>query len=496
MIGTLLMLALLGEPLVIDGRDISGFTVPQLYSLSDEYWHVGDYVTCVKLMQRVIELDETNVEAYGLIAWLIWSGREDPDDPNYMGTEADARRYLEDCVRLNPDSAEACWELGSHLLDRNGDAAGALPWLQRSLDLPDPEPLAIRTVGHALFFAERYAEAVAHWERAEREWGLDLTVVNINRSKALERALQPDSLARSGGVINGPPNPVEAAVVLRDLRERGPEVNQWFRTLYLEDPHDRDGEPDYRVRYEGREVTYRLYWRWTEIAVDRNDDGEFSDDEITMTDADADGSPDGGVTLDAMRARLAGELSPTRRRFEAAELWRVGVGADGQSATAAVSEADGAVVVAPVASILSELQPMELALYARLPRDLERRRIDGVPLRAGAYATNQTPGHDVSLRLAAGELPEGRYLLFVELKVLGVKIAEEPIATHVAVVRGGKVTLDSATEEDLHPPTPNLEGLPGDPGGPGGPPPEVRPTVPLQPAWFPGFPTQGLVHNA
>jgi tetratricopeptide (TPR) repeat protein len=78
----------------------------------------------------------------------------------------EAIEVYRDATRAEPDEADAHWRLGQALLALAGDAAGALPPLDRARELAPEEPRVHATRGEALAFLGRHAEAVAAFEAA------------------------------------------------------------------------------------------------------------------------------------------------------------------------------------------------------------------------------------------------------------------------------------------------------------------------------------------
>ena len=82
-----------------DAKINDGNLTDYLWRRSDAAFHAGDYPRAVELHRAIVTLDPSDVESYGVGAWLLWSMEK--------GDEADA--FIAQGLKNNPDSA-AMWE--------------------------------------------------------------------------------------------------------------------------------------------------------------------------------------------------------------------------------------------------------------------------------------------------------------------------------------------------------------------------------------------------
>lgn len=264
---------------VLHGEDLSALTVEELWTKADEYWHDGDYESCIALDRRITELDPAETEAYAVAAWLLWS----------LGRGEEAIAELKRGIEANPENYHLYFELGFHYFGHLKQPEQGLPWLEKAVQYP-PYPVYVkRNLAHAYRAAGRYSEALATWEEIRKEEG-PLPLIEHHRQKALREALQSDALAVSGGVLSGRPDPARAPVLLRaEEQDENGDGRAETRRAYYEDPRDRDQEADYLIVYEDLNFDgLHDGWRW--LATDADDDGEFDfDSDVWVADLDKDG---------------------------------------------------------------------------------------------------------------------------------------------------------------------------------------------------------------
>lgn len=450
-------LLLVAAPFTVDGADATAWTARQLWEKSDEYFHQGKYPEAVRLHERIMELDPGDLEAYAVAAWLTWS----------MGDEPRARGYLQREVKANPETWESYWELGFHLLDRCGDPVAALPVLAQVLNYPPYPDRAARTLAHAYRWAEQPTLAVALWDRLAAEGNTPGAILGINRDLALRDALSSDMFARDAGVLSGPLDPVTLPRVLRDERT-DPDGDGFadHRVLELDDPADLDGEPDYRIVYQGQLVIKLVRWSWTEMCADLNDDGSF-DDETPVCDEDGDGFAESLpplLTLGLQRQRL----SPTARRFASPDRYELGVAAHGGPVPLYPRVRDGQLRLEPRFVIASDL-PVEFAVGARQAMGREFAWLASAPLAAGVYHDSAGPGAPpLGLSVDPSPLGEGRFWLVTALKVNGV-VVDLKVEPDLLLEVGpeGLRLLPPTAAESVYRDAPPEEPAPANPGQPG-----------------------------
>ncbi len=428
------LLLLLAPPVVIDGVDVTDWTPRQLWTKADEYFHDGHYEQAIRLQDRIIQLDPSDLEAYTVAAWLIWS----------LGREPEARRYLERCVAANPTAWASHHELGLHLFERLGLATEALPHLLRATTLPGAPDLVHRTLAHAYYFAEQPSLAVAVWERLRDTGRVPGTILMTNLPKALLLALRSDLQARYAGAISGPP-PAALPTVVTDARP-----DRTHRVLDLREAGRTGGPADFRIVYRGRPVINKVAWQWQAMLSRKRPDGTF-DETAAIIDEDGDGIAESLPPLAELR-RIWRESGPAARRFVAPDRFEIGRDATGRPVPWRVTvTAAGLTVAPPVYVATDDLAP---GLRLRL-RDTRRRRDSGsvlAALPAGVYCANSASpdeGAPVALSLPAEQIPEGRQAVILELLVHGVVLDRKVLAGQVLYRGHGGVQLLTATPGEI-----------------------------------------------
>lgn len=448
---------LLADPVVIEGVDVTDWTTDRLWQEADRHWHAGNYPAAVQIEDRIIALDPTDIEAYTVSAWLVWS----------MGDEPRARDYLVRCVKANPETWESHFELGYHLFDRCGDAEAAIPHLAAALRYP-PYPANVeRALAHAYRWAEQPSRAVAFWRQLAAAGRTPQGIIDINLPIALAEALRSDMQARCGGVISGAPSPDESPIALRDERSDTdgdglPDV----RVLDLDDPTDRDGVPDYRIRYVGRPVVHKVAWRWTEMVADIDGDGSF-DDEEALRDEDGDGIAESLPSIAALAAERT-RLTGCRRRFLAPDRYEVGVGAHGHPAPLWSRLRDGRLELEPQFYVATDRIGVELRLGLKNVESREVQWVRRIALPPGVYAGRIGVGAGpLRVEMDPAEIAPGRYwfvtALYYDVAPLDTKIEPAEILEVGPAHEPALVvpTAEEVSTRDLPPEPPADEPPPG-----------------------------------
>jgi len=78
------------------------FFMEVLTARIDQYWHIGDYENCVRLLRLQMELDPSWVESYDGAGWLLWS----------MERFEEAEAVYKQGIANNPDNYRLYFELG------------------------------------------------------------------------------------------------------------------------------------------------------------------------------------------------------------------------------------------------------------------------------------------------------------------------------------------------------------------------------------------------
>ena len=142
-----------------------------LYGRSLLLEEMGEIAASEADLQQMIEADPQDARALNALGYMLIV---------HHGALAQARPLIEQAIALAPDDAAVIDSMG-WLLFREGDTAGALPYLQRAHDLfPDPEVAA--HLGEVLWMLGDREAARTVWERAlERDPQHPLLRETLNR---------------------------------------------------------------------------------------------------------------------------------------------------------------------------------------------------------------------------------------------------------------------------------------------------------------------------
>lgn len=437
MLALLLALAVTAGP-VIDGIDVGDWSLKQLWERSDKYFHDGDFPKSIHLLDRIILLDPSDIEAHSVAAWLTWS----------LGDEPRARQYLQDAVKRNPDNWESHYELGFHYFDRLGEAAAGATSFQRAVTLGGGPAYVQRMLAHALCYDERPNEAVALWRKVAADGRTPAVVATNNRLRALRWALRSDLVARHGGVTEGPLGP-ERPVVLSDLRtDENGDGSKEHRVLLLHDPARAGQSADVRIVYQGQRIGNRIDWHWLTMSVDTLGEGNF-DHSLTLADTDGDGIAESLGSVEELKAQRALPLSPLLKRFAAPDRYELEVDARGWAAPATARQDGERVLFTPKFLVACEAGPLALRVTARDPASGNDTALATVPVPSGVYAGNDGAGP--AYQLAAALPAAGRAVLALELLRDGVVVDRKtnPAWTVVGDGHSTRLTEPTAAERTL-----------------------------------------------
>lgn len=122
-------------------------------NLVDNYFHKGEFMNAVEVLDRIITLNPLGIEPYADAAWLLWSSGKTPM----------AKLFYDRMIAANPDDPLGYYEVGVFYqrLKQNEDA---VTWYARAVEhgLPSPENHAY---AHALERVGRTQDALAFWKK-------------------------------------------------------------------------------------------------------------------------------------------------------------------------------------------------------------------------------------------------------------------------------------------------------------------------------------------
>ena len=150
--------------------------VDALWEKSDKAFHAGDYPLAVAFHRQIVKLAPNDTESYGDAAWLLWS----------MGQKADARAFIAQGLRANPNNAEMWDTAGEHytLEHSFADAKNAFLKAVQLSGNKAPELLRHR-LAHAAEDSGDLALATQTWTKLVRDYpGNVINQRNLDRVKA------------------------------------------------------------------------------------------------------------------------------------------------------------------------------------------------------------------------------------------------------------------------------------------------------------------------
>jgi len=154
--------------------------VDALWEKSDAAFHQGNYPLAVSFHRQIVKLAPDDTESYGDAAWLLWS----------MGQKADARAFIAQGLRANPNNAEMWDTAGEHytLEHSFADAKDAFLKAVRLTGPKSPELLRHR-LAHAAEDSGDLALATQTWTALVRDYPTStINKNNLARVKARTNA--------------------------------------------------------------------------------------------------------------------------------------------------------------------------------------------------------------------------------------------------------------------------------------------------------------------
>ena len=124
------------------------------YALCDDYFHANEWEKAVAVLDRIIGLRPTDINAYANAAWLLWSS--DQVDR--------AMVYYKKMIENNPTSADAYYTIGHYYFFTRRDYKEALPYLEKAVELGGPI-LQRHLHAHCLGKLGRTREALDAWQK-------------------------------------------------------------------------------------------------------------------------------------------------------------------------------------------------------------------------------------------------------------------------------------------------------------------------------------------
>ena len=136
-------------------------SVDYLWDQSDEAFHNGDYPTAIKLHRAIVTLDPTDLESFGVGAWLLWS----------LGQKEDARAFIRQGLAANPKNAEM-WSVAGEQYDLEHSFSDAKNAYVKSVELSGAkaDEMMRRRLAHAAEHAGDLPLSVRTWTDLARDF--------------------------------------------------------------------------------------------------------------------------------------------------------------------------------------------------------------------------------------------------------------------------------------------------------------------------------------
>ena len=157
----------------VDG--ITGKTLDNLWTVTDHYWHEGDYYRIVDLCRLILEGDPSDEEVCSSAAYLLWS-MQDTASADWLLTYG--------IQRAATNRGMFYWNMGWHVFNTKR-YKDALPYLQKAVAAGKVPFSAYAVLGHCYDRLDRLPESVKAWEDAARRFPeMGSAKTNLARVKA------------------------------------------------------------------------------------------------------------------------------------------------------------------------------------------------------------------------------------------------------------------------------------------------------------------------
>lgn len=174
------------ESCIVEARD---FLTNMFWENTEQYWHKGDWDSCIRLCRQIVELDPQFVEAYTSAAWMLWNLERDEE----------AIEVFEAAIEDNPDRYEPYHEFGMYYWQRH-QWAKAAEQFRSAVEAEAPRALQ-HMLPHALERMGELEEAVAEWRAIQKRFPDDpIPERHIDR---LEQEIENHNRHASGGAAAG-----------------------------------------------------------------------------------------------------------------------------------------------------------------------------------------------------------------------------------------------------------------------------------------------------
>ena len=182
-----------------------GSLTDYLWRRSDDAFHAGDYARAVSLHRAIVAVDPTDVESYGVGAWLLWS----------LDKRADADAFILQGLKANPKDAEM-WDTAAQQYDLEKNYADAQKAFEQAVELSGAEAdqMLRRRYAHASEHAGDYAKSAEIWRGLVKDYPTE--AVNKNNLARVEEEVAKAQKTSTGGA-----NPAAITTVVGALMVLG-----------------------------------------------------------------------------------------------------------------------------------------------------------------------------------------------------------------------------------------------------------------------------------
>lgn len=149
-----------------------------LWRKSDDAFHAGDYPRAISLHRAIVQVDPSDVESYGVGAWLLWS----------LGKADEADAFIAQGLKANPDDPEM-WSAAGEQYDLEKRRAEAQKAYGKAVELAgkDADQMLRRRYAHASEGAGDLKTSAQVWRDLVKDFPND--AVNKNNLARVEEQL-------------------------------------------------------------------------------------------------------------------------------------------------------------------------------------------------------------------------------------------------------------------------------------------------------------------
>ncbi len=167
-----------------------GSLTDYLWRRSDAAFHDGDYPRAIELHRAIVAVDPTDVESYGVGAWLLWS----------MDKRTDADAFIAQGLKQNPDDWEM-WDAAAKQYGLEKDYSNERDAYAKAVELAgaDADQMLRRRFAHASENAGDLSGSARVWRGLVADFPNE--AVNKNNLARVEAALADKGDTKTMGAL-------------------------------------------------------------------------------------------------------------------------------------------------------------------------------------------------------------------------------------------------------------------------------------------------------